>query len=255
MIGNKLKRIAAFGLHLCQYIMTMIGLPFLPRPTSPRLDSTFLLPFPIHELSYPSQLGTPITLRVIYCRSIRASKFSYPISIVAVLCVAFISVAFCTQELNLVSTKTLNYAPVVVGIILTYALGFRILSARTWLAGPINYRCATLSALYGSICIGCVNADNKGFGLHRPNLDPRRPLDCLYICRVLPPMKTLNYLVICTHSSRDLGRNCSCLPYPWGSGPLAPARDSRAISSRSQCATLSALDDKGFGSHRLGVHW
>jgi hypothetical protein len=74
------------------------------------------------------------------CRSIpfHLSKFSYPISIVAVLWIAFISLAFCLPELNPVSTKTLSYAPVTVGIIPAYALGFWTLSARTWFTGPIK---------------------------------------------------------------------------------------------------------------------
>ncbi|KAI0262674.1 APC amino acid permease [Russula aff. rugulosa BPL654] len=87
--------------------------------------------------------GIPIALRVIYAdRFVRGpfhlSKFSYPISIAAVLWIAFISVAFCLPELNPVSTKTLNYAPVAVGIVLTYALGFWTLSARTWFTGPVK---------------------------------------------------------------------------------------------------------------------
>ncbi len=65
-------------------------------------------------------------------------KLSYPISVAAVLWIAFISVAFCLPELNPVSTKTLNYAPVAVGIVLTYALGFWTLSAHTWFTGPIK---------------------------------------------------------------------------------------------------------------------
>jgi hypothetical protein len=88
-------------------------------------------------------VGIPIALRVIYAdRFVRGpfhlSKFSYPISIAAVLWIAFISVAFCLPELNPVSTKTLNYAPVAVGIVLTYALGFWTLSARTWFKGPVK---------------------------------------------------------------------------------------------------------------------
>ncbi|KAH9984369.1 APC amino acid permease [Russula vinacea] len=87
--------------------------------------------------------GLPIALRVIYAdRFVRGpfhlGKLSYPISIAAVLWIAFISVAFCLPELNPVSTKTLNYAPVAVGIVLTYALGFWTLSAHKWFTGPIT---------------------------------------------------------------------------------------------------------------------
>ena len=44
----------------------------------------------------------------------------------------------CLPELNPVDTKTVNNAPVAVGIVLTYALGFWALSARKWFTGPIK---------------------------------------------------------------------------------------------------------------------
>jgi hypothetical protein len=65
-------------------------------------------------------------------------KFSFPIAITAVLWIAFISIVFCLPQLNPVNSKTLNYAPVAVGIVLSYALGFWALSARKWFAGPIK---------------------------------------------------------------------------------------------------------------------
>jgi hypothetical protein len=55
-----------------------------------------------------------------------------------VLWIAFILNAFCLPELNPVSTKTLDYAPVAVGIVLTYALGFWTLSTRKWFTGYIK---------------------------------------------------------------------------------------------------------------------
>lgn len=54
------------------------------------------------------------------------------------LWIAFISIVFCLPELNPVNSQTLNYAPVAVGIVVTYALGFWAISARRWFAGPIK---------------------------------------------------------------------------------------------------------------------
>jgi hypothetical protein len=90
-----------------------------------------------------SLTGIPIALRVIYAdRFIRGpfhlGRFSYPIAIAAVLWIAFISIVFCLPELNPVNSQTLNYAPVAVGIVLTYALGFWAISARRWFTGPIK---------------------------------------------------------------------------------------------------------------------
>jgi hypothetical protein len=114
------------------------------------------LPF-FFTFSADPRIGIPIALRVIYAdRFVRGpfhlGKFSYPISIAAVLWIAFISVAFCLPELNPVSTKTLNYAPVAVGIVLTYALGYWSLSACTWFTGPIKQIAgAPRSALYALV--------------------------------------------------------------------------------------------------------
>ena len=84
-------------------------------------------------------------------------KFSYPISITAVLWIGFISIVFCLPELNPVNSKTLNYAPVAVGIVLFYALGFWAVSARKWFAGPVKQIAGALRV------VDCgVGADGKG---------------------------------------------------------------------------------------------
>jgi hypothetical protein len=70
-----------------------------------------------------------------------------------VLWIAFISIIFCLPELNPVNSQTLNYAPVAVGIILTYALGFWAISARRWFVGPIK-QIAGVPTLY-SMCCKC----------------------------------------------------------------------------------------------------
>jgi hypothetical protein len=111
-----------------------------------------------------SLTGIPIALRVIYAdRFIRGpfhlGRFSYPISITAVLWIAFISIVFCLPELNPVNSQTLNYAPVAVGIVLTYALGFWAISARWWFAGPIK-QIGGAPALY-SFFVGWISADGK----------------------------------------------------------------------------------------------
>ncbi|KAH9981655.1 APC amino acid permease [Russula compacta] len=87
--------------------------------------------------------GLPIALRVVYAdRFVRGpfqlGKLSYPIAIAAVLWIAFISIVFCLPQINPVNSQTLNYAPVAVGIVLTYALGFWAVSARKWFTGPVK---------------------------------------------------------------------------------------------------------------------
>ncbi|KAI9452252.1 APC amino acid permease [Russula earlei] len=87
--------------------------------------------------------GVPIALRVFYAdRFVRGpfhlGKFSYPVAIVAVLWIGFISIVFCLPQVNPVNSKTFNYAPVAVGIVLAYSLGFWVISARKWFSGPVK---------------------------------------------------------------------------------------------------------------------
>ena len=99
--------------------------------------------YPQCILPYLKTPGLPIALRVIYADRFTRGPFhlgrlSYPIASAAVLWIAFISIVFCLPELAPVNSQTLNYAPVAVGIVLTYALGFWAVSARRWFAGPIK---------------------------------------------------------------------------------------------------------------------
>lgn len=87
--------------------------------------------------------GVPIALRVAYApRFVRGpfhlGALSLPVASVAVVWIAFITVAFVLPEENPVGAQTLNYAAVAVGIVLAYALGFWVLSARKWFTGPIK---------------------------------------------------------------------------------------------------------------------
>jgi hypothetical protein len=87
--------------------------------------------------------GIPIALRVIYRKNFvrgpfHLGMFSYPVAIVAVLWIAFISIVFILPQQNPVDSQTLNYAIVAVGIVVTYSVGFWLLSARKWFKGPIK---------------------------------------------------------------------------------------------------------------------
>ncbi|KAF8497811.1 hypothetical protein F5888DRAFT_255468 [Russula emetica] len=91
--------------------------------------SSSLIPSPSPRII--SIMEVFIAVRVIYMmerfvgRPFHQGKLSCPISVTAVLWIAFTSIAFCLPELNPVSRKTHNYTPVAVaGIVLTYAVGF-----------------------------------------------------------------------------------------------------------------------------------
>ncbi|KAH9051350.1 APC amino acid permease [Lactarius deliciosus] len=87
--------------------------------------------------------GIPIALRVVYAdRFVRGpfhlGRLSLVVAGAAVLWIAFIAIVFCLPELNPVNSQTLNYAPVAVAIVVAYSLGFWLLSARKWFAGPVK---------------------------------------------------------------------------------------------------------------------
>lgn len=88
-------------------------------------------------------LAIPIALRVInrdtFVRGpFHLGAFSYPVAIAAVVWIMFISIVFMLPQINPVNSQTLNYAPVAVGIVIAYSLGFWVLSARKWFTGPIK---------------------------------------------------------------------------------------------------------------------
>ncbi|KAI0804767.1 APC amino acid permease [Irpex lacteus] len=85
----------------------------------------------------------PIALRVIYAKKFvrgpfHLGAFSYPVAVAAVLWIAFISIAFILPSENPVNSQTLNYSIVAVGIVITYSMGFWVLSARKWFTGPVK---------------------------------------------------------------------------------------------------------------------
>lgn len=63
--------------------------------------------------------------------------FSRPVAFIACGWIAFITVVFCLPTSNPVTTQTLNYTVVAVGIIGIFAIGSWVLWARRWFVGPL----------------------------------------------------------------------------------------------------------------------
>ncbi|KAJ7641715.1 APC amino acid permease [Roridomyces roridus] len=85
----------------------------------------------------------PIALRVIYRDQFVRGPFhlgraSYPVAVISVLWIAFISIAFILPQINPVDAQTFNYSIVAVGIVIFYSGGLWILSARKWFTGPVR---------------------------------------------------------------------------------------------------------------------
>lgn len=64
--------------------------------------------------------------------------FSRPIALVSCLWIGFITIIFCLPNVSPVTSQTLNYTPVAVGIVVVWAFGSWFLWARRWFTGPIR---------------------------------------------------------------------------------------------------------------------
>lgn len=126
-------------------------------------------------------VAIPIALRVVYYdRFVRGpfhlGRYSYPIATVAVLWIAFITIAFILPQENPVDSQTLNYAIVAVGIVITYSVGFWLLSARKWFTGPVKQIAGEQSSQgyaleFGMLIANCSGRDGIR---HHKSCDSRR---------------------------------------------------------------------------------
>ncbi|KAK0717401.1 amino acid/polyamine transporter I [Lasiosphaeria miniovina] len=87
--------------------------------------------------------GLPIMIGLIYHESFTAMKgpfnlgiFSRPIAAVACVYIMFITVVFCLPTANPVTSETVNYAVVAVGIIGIFTIGSWVVWAHRWFVGP-----------------------------------------------------------------------------------------------------------------------
>ena len=90
--------------------------------------------------------GIPIGTALIWPRNFRRGPFrlgraSRPIGCVSCLWIAFITVAFCLPTVNPVTSQTLNYTGVAVGIVLVGSLSSWFLWARRWFTGRCRNHC------------------------------------------------------------------------------------------------------------------
>jgi len=63
---------------------------------------------------------------------------SRPVAIIAVLWICFITIIFCLPTANPVTSQTLNYTVVAVGIIAVFSVSIWLVSARKWFVGPVK---------------------------------------------------------------------------------------------------------------------
>lgn len=90
--------------------------------------------------------GIPIALALIYPRNYKRGPFSLGtyskhVQALAILWITFIAVVFCLPTVNPVTSSTLNYTPVAVGIVAVFAFGSWFLWARKWFTGRCRHHC------------------------------------------------------------------------------------------------------------------
>lgn len=90
--------------------------------------------------------GIPIFLGMIWRSNFKRGAFnlgraSIPIAVVACLWIGFITVAFCLPTINPVTSKTLNYTGVAVGIVAFGSIGSWVFWARNWFTGRCRNHC------------------------------------------------------------------------------------------------------------------
>ncbi|KAF9244150.1 amino acid/polyamine transporter I [Melanogaster broomeanus] len=121
------------GLH----VELLLGLPSLGSSVA------FAAATSIATIGLYISYGIPIALRVVCrqrfkCGPFDLGAFSLPVAICAVTWVACIAIVLILPQVNPVGFQTLNYAIVVVGVVILYGVGFWFVSARKWFVGPVK---------------------------------------------------------------------------------------------------------------------
>ncbi|KAK0319561.1 polyamine transporter tpo5 [Friedmanniomyces endolithicus] len=87
--------------------------------------------------------GLPILIGLIWHKNFKKGPFnlgvfSRPVALVACLWIGFISIIFCLPNVDPVTSQTLNYTPVAVGIVALWTFGSWFAFARKYFTGPIR---------------------------------------------------------------------------------------------------------------------
>ena len=139
IIDGKFKspiRTIAFG-ATCSFLL---ALPSLGSQTA--LSGTTSIATSGLYVSY----GIPIGMTLFFPRNFkrgpfRLGRFSRPIGIIAITYIAFITVIFCLPTQNPITSSTLNYTPVALGIVAIFAFGSWFLWAHKWFTGRCRHHC------------------------------------------------------------------------------------------------------------------
>jgi amino acid transporter len=113
----------------------ILGLPYLFNPVAYAAVTS------IAVIGLYIAYITPVFLRLRAGEAFQAGpwnlgRWSRPIGIVATAWVVFIAILFMLPQATPVRVDTFNYAPIAVGVVLLFAGGWWLLSAKNWFKGP-----------------------------------------------------------------------------------------------------------------------
>ncbi|XP_024532240.1 amino-acid permease BAT1-like [Selaginella moellendorffii] len=131
------KEVPGNAVFLCIVVAFCLALPYLAS------EVAFQATLSISTIAFDIAYGLPILLRVTGARHnfvpgpLHLGRFSLVIGWLAVGWVMVSTILFCLPVAYPVTIETLNYAPVALGGVSMFTLGYWFLSGRHWFQGPV----------------------------------------------------------------------------------------------------------------------
>jgi amino acid transporter len=132
---NKRTRTPTNSIWLAAVGAFILGLPYLFNATAYAavtsiavigLYIAYIIPVLLRRLQGDRFHEGPWTL----------GRYSAPVGVIAIAWVAFITILFMLPQYSPITPATFNYAPVAVAVVLLFAGGWWLASARNWFKGP-----------------------------------------------------------------------------------------------------------------------
>lgn len=132
---NPKTRTPTNSIWFCTIFAFILGLPYLWNTTAYAAVTS------IAVIGLYISYVIPIFLRLRAGESFQRGpwhlgRWSYIVGWIAVLWVVFIGILFSLPQVNPITPLTFNYAPIAVIVVLVFAGGWWLLSARNWFTGP-----------------------------------------------------------------------------------------------------------------------
>ncbi|KAL3695805.1 hypothetical protein R1sor_009881 [Riccia sorocarpa] len=135
---HPIYKVPANAVWLSSFITALIGLPVLGT------NVAFTAIVSVSSIGWMGSYAIPIFLRMIMLRKnftpgpFHLGKASRAICAVAFLWICYSSSVFLLPTLYPLTLESFNYAPVALGVVLSFIMSWWILDARKWFSGPVR---------------------------------------------------------------------------------------------------------------------